>query len=70
VKDYTIQGWVMDEERLKNGGMVLTQEYFDQVFDITAHPPPRTQSHNTNYSLHHRNPSHGKNDLRQLPIGQ
>jgi hypothetical protein len=30
VKDYTIQGWVMDEERLKNGGTVLTQEYFDK----------------------------------------
>jgi hypothetical protein len=24
VKDYTIQGWVMNEERLKNGGSVLT----------------------------------------------
>ena len=24
VKDYTIKGWVMDEERLKNGGTVLT----------------------------------------------
>ena len=23
VKDYTIQGWVMDDERLKNGGSVL-----------------------------------------------
>lgn len=29
VKDYTIQGWVMDEDRLKNGGSVLTQEYFE-----------------------------------------
>lgn len=24
-KDYTIQGWVMDDERLKNGGSVLTE---------------------------------------------
>ena len=24
VKDYTIKGWVMDDERLKNGGSVLT----------------------------------------------
>lgn len=26
VKDYTIKGWVMDEERLKNGGTVLTED--------------------------------------------
>ena len=26
VKDYTIKGWVMDDERLKNGGSVLTVE--------------------------------------------
>lgn len=25
VKDYTIKGWVMDDERLKNGGTVLTE---------------------------------------------
>ena len=30
VKDYTIQGWVMDDERLKNGGSVLTKEYFEK----------------------------------------
>lgn len=30
VKDYTIQGWVMDEERLKNGGSVLTKDYFEK----------------------------------------
>ena len=30
VKDYTIQGWVMDEERLKNGGTVLTEKYFEK----------------------------------------
>jgi len=33
VKDYTIQGWVMDEERLKNGGSVLTQDYFDKQLE-------------------------------------
>ncbi|GFH94440.1 hypothetical protein IMSAGC003_00972 [Lachnospiraceae bacterium] len=27
-KDYTIKGWAMDDERLKNGGSVLTKEYF------------------------------------------
>jgi hypothetical protein len=30
VKDYTIQGWVMDVERLKNSGSVLTEEYFER----------------------------------------
>ena len=33
VKDYTIQGWVMDEERLKRGGTVLTQDYFDKLLE-------------------------------------
>ena len=31
-KDYTIKGWGMDDERLKNGGPVLTTEYFDRLF--------------------------------------
>lgn len=30
VKDFTIQGWVMDEERLKNGGSILTKDYFEK----------------------------------------
>jgi len=30
VKDYTIQGWVMDAERLKSGGSILTDEFFDR----------------------------------------
>ena len=33
VKDYTIQGWVMDDERLKNGGTVLTQDYFEKQLE-------------------------------------
>ena len=33
VKDYTIKGWVMDDERLKNGGTVLTVEYFDRLLE-------------------------------------
>jgi len=33
VKDYTIKGWVMDEERLKNGGSILTVEYFDHLLE-------------------------------------
>lgn len=32
-KDYTIKGWVIDEERLKNGGSVLTTEYFDRLLE-------------------------------------
>ena len=33
VKDYTIKGWVMDAERLKNGGSTLTEEYFDRLLE-------------------------------------
>jgi hypothetical protein len=33
VKDFTIQGWVMDEERLKRGGTILTQYYFDKQLE-------------------------------------
>lgn len=33
VKEYTIQGWAMDDERLKSGGSVLTKEYFDHLLE-------------------------------------
>lgn len=33
VKDYTIQGWVMDVERLKQGGSVLTKDYFEKQLE-------------------------------------
>lgn len=33
VKDYTIQGWVMDVERLKAGGSVLTEEFFERQLE-------------------------------------
>lgn len=33
VKDYTIQGWVMDDERLKRGGTVLTNDYFEKQLE-------------------------------------
>lgn len=33
VKSYTIKGWVMDEERLKNGGTVLTEKYFEEQLE-------------------------------------
>lgn len=32
-KDYTIKGWVMDEERLKNGGSILTEDYFEEQLE-------------------------------------
>lgn len=33
VKDYTIQGWAMDDQRLKNGGSVLTKKYFEHLLE-------------------------------------
>lgn len=32
-KDFTIQGWVMDDERLKNGGSVLTEKYYEKLLE-------------------------------------
>ncbi len=32
-KDYTIQGWVIDKERLINGGSILTEEYFEHLLE-------------------------------------
>ena len=32
-KDYTIKGWVMDDERLKNGDSMLTTEYFGRLLE-------------------------------------
>jgi hypothetical protein len=33
VKDYTIQGWVMDADRMKSGGSVLTDEFFERQLE-------------------------------------
>ncbi len=33
VKDYTIQGWVMDVDRLKAGGSVLSEEFFERQLE-------------------------------------
>jgi len=33
VKEFTIKGRVMDDERLKNGGSVLTEKYFEQLLE-------------------------------------
>ena len=34
VKEYTIQGWTMDVDRLKNDGSILTKEYFEKQLEI------------------------------------
>jgi hypothetical protein len=31
VKEFTIKGFVMDDERLKNGGTVLTEQFFEEL---------------------------------------
>ena len=33
VEQYTIKGWAMEEERLKNGGTVLTKKYFEEQLE-------------------------------------
>ena len=33
VEQYTIKGWAMDEERLKNSGTVLTKKYFEEQLE-------------------------------------
>lgn len=34
VKDFTIKGWVMDDERLKKDGSILTKKYFEEQLDF------------------------------------
>ena len=33
VKDFTIKGWVMDDERLKNDGSILIKKYFEEQLE-------------------------------------
>ena len=33
VQDFTIKGWVMDDERLKNDGSILTKKYFEEQLE-------------------------------------
>ncbi len=33
VKEYTIKGFSMDDERLKNSGSILTEKYFDELLE-------------------------------------
>ena len=32
-KEYTIKGWVMDDERIKNSGSILTNKYFEEQLE-------------------------------------
>lgn len=34
VKEYTIQGWTMDVDRLKNSGTILTKDYFEKQLEV------------------------------------
>ena len=51
VKDYTIRGWVMDDERLKNGGSVLTVEYYDRTASTTKQFFAKVQN-KMHYAVH------------------
>lgn len=33
IEEFTIKGWVMDEDRLKNSGTVLTEKYFEKQLE-------------------------------------
>lgn len=33
IEQYTVKGWAMDVERLKNGGSILTEKYFDEQLE-------------------------------------
>lgn len=34
IKDFTIQGWTIDKDRLKNGGSILTKDYFEKQLQV------------------------------------
>ena len=34
IEEYTIKGFAMDDERLKNGGTVLTKKYFEELLEL------------------------------------
>ena len=33
IEEYTVKGFAMDDERLKRGGTILTQQYFDELLE-------------------------------------
>lgn len=33
IKEFTVKGYVMDDERLKNGGTVLTDQYYEELLE-------------------------------------
>ena len=37
-KDYTIKGWALDSDRLKNGGSILTKDYFKRLLEEIREP--------------------------------
>ena len=37
IEQYTIKGFVMDDERLKNGGTILTKDYFEEQIQRIWH---------------------------------
>jgi hypothetical protein len=46
IKEFTIKGYTMDDERLKSGGSVLNEQYFDEQlqridYDMTAQATKR-----------------------------
>jgi len=34
IKEYTVQGWTMDVDRLKNSGTILTKDYFEKQLEV------------------------------------
>ena len=49
VEQYTIKGWAMDEERLKNGGTVLTKKYFEEQWSVSGRSAFRSATSTRNY---------------------
>lgn len=33
IKEFTVKGFVMDDDRLKNGGTILTDQYFEELLE-------------------------------------
>ena len=63
VKDYTIKGWVMDDDRLKNGDSILTEKYLEEQFYISDFDELLLESK----KLENKTIKHSKN-LRKLKI--
>ncbi len=45
IQEFTIKGFAMDDERLKNDGSILGKKYFEEQLERIRHPPhPREPS--------------------------